>query len=209
MPSSWWRCSRHAPGAGGLANFASGLPLSPSMYFTYAEQNRTFQSLGVWTGGPANVTGLAEPEAGAHGLVSDGVLETLDVPPAAGALADRSRPGSARRARPVMLSYGYWQRRFGGDRSVIGRNIKVDSQPRQIVGVMPRGFRFVDAGFRSDCAAGASIATQLILAGFGFQGIARLKPGVDDRAGECGSGAADAGLDGLLAERSGQQSALV
>src|SRR5215471_14688752 len=51
-----------APGAAGLANAADGLALSPSMYYTYAEQNRTFQVLGVWTSGTANVTGLAEPE---------------------------------------------------------------------------------------------------------------------------------------------------
>jgi hypothetical protein len=48
-----------APGAAGLADFENGLLLSPSMYFTYAEQNRTFQSLGVWITGTANVTGLA------------------------------------------------------------------------------------------------------------------------------------------------------
>src|SRR6266581_3923796 len=51
-----------APGAPGLADFESGLHLSPSMYFTYAEHNRTFQSLGVWDTGTASVTGLAEPE---------------------------------------------------------------------------------------------------------------------------------------------------
>src|SRR5579864_8402958 len=51
-----------APGAAGLANFADGLRLSPSMYFTYVEQNRTFQALGVWIAGTANVSGLAEPE---------------------------------------------------------------------------------------------------------------------------------------------------
>ena len=51
-----------APGAAGLANFSEGLRLSPSMYFTYAEQNRTFQSLGVWTTSTANITGVAQPE---------------------------------------------------------------------------------------------------------------------------------------------------
>jgi putative ABC transport system permease protein len=51
-----------APGAAGLASFSEGLPLSASMYFTYAEHNRTFQSLGVWIPGAASVTGLAEPE---------------------------------------------------------------------------------------------------------------------------------------------------
>ena len=73
-----------APGAAGLANFIDGLHLSPSMYFTYAEQNRTFQSLGVWISGTANVTGLAEPEQVRTVLVSNGVLQTLSVPPEAG-----------------------------------------------------------------------------------------------------------------------------
>ena len=59
-------------------------------------------------------------------------------------------------AGPVMLSYGYWQRRFGGDRGVIGRNIQVDSQAREIVGVMPRGFRvWWGLGFRCAGADGA------------------------------------------------------
>lgn len=51
-----------APGAGGLASVSDGLLLSPSMYVTYAEHNRAFQSLGVWIAGTANVTGLAVPE---------------------------------------------------------------------------------------------------------------------------------------------------
>src|SRR5580658_851133 len=73
-----------APGAAGLANAADGLALSPSMYFTYAEQNRTFQALGVWDLGTANVTGLAEPEQVRTVAVSDGVLQALGVPPDAG-----------------------------------------------------------------------------------------------------------------------------
>src|SRR5215831_10719462 len=73
-----------APGAAGLANAADGLALSPSMYFTYTEQNRTFQALGVWTSGTANITGLGEPEQVRTVYVSDGVLQALGVPPAAG-----------------------------------------------------------------------------------------------------------------------------
>jgi len=164
-----------APGAEGLADFESGLLLSPSMYFTYAEHNQTFQSLGVWIPGTANVTGLAEPEQVRTVAVSDGVLQTLGVPPAVGRWFSQvdqvpNAPGS------VMLSYGYWRGRFGGDRAVIGRNIMVDSQPREIVGVMPPGFRFVDSEF--DLTAPLAFDRgKLILAGFGFHGIARLKPG--------------------------------
>src|SRR5205823_13891695 len=73
-----------APGAPGLADFESGLHLSPSMYFTYAEHNRAFQSMGVWVTGTASVTGVAEPEQVRTVEVSDGVLQALDVPPAVG-----------------------------------------------------------------------------------------------------------------------------
>lgn len=164
-----------APGAAGLADFENGLLLSPSMYFTYAEQNRTFQSLGVWVTGTANVTGLAEPEQVRTVYVSDGLLQALDTPPQVGrwfSQADQIPRGPER----VMLSYGYWQRRFGGDRTVIGRNIMVDSRPREIVGVMPKGFQFVDADF--DLVGPLAFERgKLILAGFGFHGIARLKSG--------------------------------
>jgi len=165
-----------APGAAGLASFSDGLLLSPSMYFTYSDHNRTFQSLGVWTNGTANVTGLAEPEQVRTVAVSDGVLQALNVPPVAGrwlSAVDQIPRGR----ETVMLSYGYWQRRFGGDSSAIGRNIIVDSRPRQIVGVMPRGFKLVNQEFDLIGPLAFDRGRQ-ILAGFGFQGIGRLKPGV-------------------------------
>jgi predicted permease len=165
-----------APGAAGLADFRNGLLLSPSMYFTYSEQNRTFQSLGVWIPDTANVTGLAEPEQARAVNVSDGVLQALAVPPALGrwfSQADQIPNGAER----VMLSYGYWQRRFGGDRAVVGRNVLVDSRSREIIGVMPQGFRFLDADFDLIVPL-AFDRGKLILAGFGYHGVARLKPGV-------------------------------
>ncbi len=174
-----------APGAAGLANAADGLALSPSMYFTYAGQNRTFQELGVWTPGTANVTGVAEPEQVRTVSVSDGVLQALRVPPAAGRwlLAADQIPQAREpfsfsgRSSTVMLSYGYWQRHFGGDRSVIGRNLNVDSLPRQIVGIMPQGFRVVKT--EPDLILPLAFDRgRVILAGFGFNGIGRLKPGV-------------------------------
>ncbi len=165
-----------APGAAGLADFSSGLRLSPSMYFTFSEQNRTFQSLGVWTAGTANVTGLAQPHEVHTVSITDGVLQALSVPPLLGRwlLPAEQNPHGP---KAVMLSYGYWQRRFGGDPSVIGRSIEVDSQPRQIVGVMPQGFRMVNADFDLLVPLGFDRNKQT-LAAFGFQGIARLKPGV-------------------------------
>jgi len=166
----------NAPGAGGLANFSNGLQLSTSMYLTFSEHNRTFQSMGIWVPSNASVTGVGEPEQVPSGVISDGVLQTLDVPPAVGrwfTQADQDPHG----AKTVMLSYGYWQRRFGGDRNAIGRVIQVDAQSREIVGVMPRGFRLVDREFDLLVPLALDRANQK-LAGFGFSGIARLKPGI-------------------------------
>ena len=163
-----------APGAEGLADFENGLLLSPSMYFTYSDHNQTFQSVGVWSTGTANVTGMSEPEQVRTVSVSDGVLQALAVRPALGRWFSQidQEPNGPRRA---MLSYGYWQRHFGGDPAVIGRSIMVDSQSREIVGVMSKGFRFVDADF--DLATPLAFSrVNLPLAGFGFHGIARLKP---------------------------------
>jgi predicted permease len=179
----------NAPGAGGLANFQSGLRLSPSMYFTFREHNRSFQSLGIWTTDNSNVTGLAQPEVVRAGFVSDGVLQALAVPATAGRLlaSDDQDPHGA---KTVMLSYGYWQRRFGGDRSVVGRSIAVDGETREIVGVMPRGFRLVDESV--DLLVPLAFDRgHLKLAPFGYQGLGRLKPGVTDTE-------ADADLSRLL-----------
>jgi predicted permease len=176
---------QNAPGAAGLANFVDGLHLSASQYFTYSEQNRTFQSLGVWIAGNANVTGLAEPEQVRTVLVSNGVLQALDVPPEAGRwlLAGDFIPHGAANAfgggisTTVMLSHGYWQRHFGGDRSAIGRTITVDSRPFEIVGVMPEGFRVVNA--EADVIMPLAFDRgKVMLAGFAFHGIGRLKPAV-------------------------------
>ncbi len=167
-----------APGAPGLATASGDLRLSPSMFFTYAEQNRTFKDMGLWFANLATVTGMAEPEQVRTLAVTDGTLQALGVQPVLGrwlSQADQTPNG----ARTVMLNYGYWQRRFGGERSVLGRSITVDSQPREIVGVMPRGFRIVNAlNTEPDLILPLAFnRSQLILPPFAFQGVARLKPG--------------------------------
>jgi len=166
----------NAPGAEGMADFSTGLRLSPSMYLTFSEHNRTFQSLGVWTTGTANVTGVAQPEEVQTALVSGGVLETLGVLPKAGRWFSQTDQ-DPRGAKTVMLSYGYWQRRFGGEQSAIGRTIQVDAETREIVGVMPRGFKMVDQDFDLMVPL-AFDRTNQKLAPFFAEGVGRLKPGV-------------------------------
>jgi predicted permease len=165
-----------APGAPGLAEFRSELRLSASMYFTFATHNRAFQSLGIWGPGTASITGLAQPEQVNTAQISRGILETLNVPALHGqwlTAADQDPHALGR----VMLSYGYWQRRFGGDPGVVGRTISVNSQPRVIAGVMPRGFKIVSYDFDLLVPLGLDPVKE-ILAGFAYRGIARLRPGI-------------------------------
>jgi len=166
----------NAPGAPGLAEFRDELRLSASMYLTFAAHNRAFQSVGVWLPGTASITGIAQPEQVNTALITDGVLQTLNVPADAGQwlTAKDQHPRGAQR---VMLSYGYWQRRFGGDPSVVGRTISVDSQPREIAGIMPRGFKVVNYDFDLMVPLAFDPVKQP-LAGFAYRGIARLRPGV-------------------------------
>ena len=166
----------NAPGAPGLAEFRNELRLSASMYFTFATHNHSFQSVGIYGPGTASITGIAQPEEVNTVQVSSGVLETLQVPASQGqwlTAADQDTHGLGR----VMLSYGYWQRRFGGDARVVGRTIQVDHQPRLIAGVMPRGFKVVNYDFDVLMPLALDPVKER-LAGFAYRGIARLKPGV-------------------------------
>lgn len=166
-----------APGAAGMGNLSSDLRLSPSMYFTYAEHNRTFSSLGVWFSGTATVTGAGDPEEVRDVLVSDGVLQALGVPPLVGRSLDAADQDPGAAVRAVVLGYGYWMRRFGGDTSIVGRTITVDSNVREVVGVMPKNFRVVDA--EPDLLVPFAFnRSGLRLPGFGLQAVARLKPGI-------------------------------
>jgi len=164
-----------APGAQGLSAASGDLRLSPSMYVTYFEQNRVFEHLGIWFPATSTVTGVGEPEQVRTVVVSDGTLQALAVPPIAGRLfaAIDHRTDAP---QTVLLGHGYWLRRFGGDAGIVGRRIVVDSIAREVIGVMPEPFQVVNAD--ADLVAPLRFdRSRLILPGFGYQAVARLKPG--------------------------------
>ena len=153
------------------------LSMAPSHYFIYREQGRTFQDIGLYNGDSLSVTGVAEPEQ-VRGLdVTDGILPMLEIPPLLGRWFDRSdtAPGGA---DTVILTYGYWTRKFGADRSVIGKTITLDGKPRQIIGVMPRNFHFLDQQDPAVILPMRLDRAKTQLGNYSFQAIARLKPGV-------------------------------
>src|SRR5215472_4371514 len=117
--------------------------MAPEDYFIFREQARSFQSIGLYIGQPANITGTAEPEHVRALYVTYDTLAAFAVPPKLGRLF--SPADDSPNAPPTaVLTYGYWQRNFGGDPSAISKTIIVDGSPNRIIGVLPRSFRFLD-----------------------------------------------------------------
>ncbi len=153
------------------------LNIAPSNYFIYREQNRSFQDIGVYNGDSVSVTGRAEPEQ-VDGLdVTDGTLPLLGVSPVLGRLFTRQddSPGSP---DTVILSYGYWQKRFGGSNSILGQSLNVDGKPREIIGVLPPHFHFLDWRESSLFLPFKWNRNKMFLGNFSYEALARLKPGV-------------------------------
>src|SRR4249919_3728437 len=164
-----------------LDQVAAGLNLqktgsAPFLYFTFREDGRLFQDVALWTSDTESVTGLAEPEEVPSLAVTDGLLPMLGATPALGRLISKTddTPGSA---EVMVLSAGYWHTRFGSDPSVIGRRVMVNGKPREIVGVLPDTFSFLDKKpslilpLRLD-------RSKTFLGQFSYTGVARMKPGV-------------------------------
>ena len=165
-----------APNAPGTSGGIADLPESASMYVTYSDNNRSFDSLGVYSPFPLTVIGPSGSEQIRAVGTSRGVLESLRVPPMLGrAFTDADYHTGA--ADSVILGYGYWQRRFGGDPSVIGRTLTSESSPLKIIGVMPRGFRVV-TWEPEVLVPQAFDRSKLFLVFFQYQMVARLKAGV-------------------------------
>ncbi len=161
-----------APGVG-----IKELNMSPSNYFIDREQSTTFQDIGMYNGDSLSVTGNGEPEQVPGLDVTDGTLPILGVTPALGRLFSRA-DDSAGAPDTVLLSYGYWHEKFGGASSVIGRTITVDGKPREIIGVLPRTFHFLDYDDPALVLPFKLDRNKIKLGNFSYESLARLKPGV-------------------------------
>jgi predicted permease len=158
------------PGAGPGEEF----PSAPYLYFTFRDESRTLEAVGLWRAGSASVTGLDRPEQVQSLFVTAEVLPILGVEPQRGRLFSSAEDSPGAPAT-VILSHGYGQRRFGGAAAAIGRRIVVDGVARSVIGVMAPGFRFLDrevdviAPFQLD-------RSQVTLGRYVFHGLARLRP---------------------------------
>ena len=155
--------------------------MAPSNYFIYREQNRAFEDIGIYQGDSVSVTGQGNPEQVQALDVTDGVLPILGLAPYLGRWFNRvdDNPGGP---DTVMLSYDYWQSRFGSNRSIVGQTIRVDGKARQVIGVMPKEFRFLDWEQPSLFLPLRLDRGKTTLGQFSYEGVARLRPGVTMQA---------------------------
>jgi predicted permease len=152
------------------------LPASTAYYFIYRDNSATFESVALWAAGTAGVTGAGVPEEVDTLRMTFEFLPILGVVPTLGRAfsASDDQPGSE---RTVILSHDYWQRLFGGAETALGRTLTIDGTAHTVIGVLPRGFRFLQQGADVLVPIQPNHATTYF-GPFAENGIARLREGV-------------------------------
>src|SRR5205823_5531043 len=131
------------------ANNAAGnskAPVSPLDLDDWRAQRSVIADLGGWfyqpRGSGVDLTGQGEPQRLEAAFVTPGFYGTLGVPPIAGRVPRDDEMVRGANDKLVVLSYGFWQRQFGGARAVLGSKLLLGGDPYQVVGIMPPPFNF-------------------------------------------------------------------
>ena len=149
----------------------------------WKEQNSVFADMAAFLDTSRNLTGDGEPEEITGQLATTNLFSVLGTNPVLGRTftADEGGEGGS---RVIVISYGLWQRRFGGDKLIVGRQILVNEQPATVIGVMPATFGWHILG-KSRARKPADIWMPLQITndlrerrGRFASAVARLKPGV-------------------------------
>jgi len=163
---------QHAAPGRGLADAGQ----CAAWHFTYEDENRVFEALGMFSTGTASVTGNGDPEAVQTLQVTEGTFRAIRLTPSLGRIfaPEEMDPDGQ---PTIMLGHGYWQSRFGGDPSVVGQTLEVNGVAREIIGVAPEDVRALGAApsliiplrFRR---------SDLFVGNIGYDAVARLREGV-------------------------------
>jgi len=177
------------PSRGGAA---SGVSLQD--FIDWKERARSFETVAAFNSASTNVTGERGPERIEYATVSADFFAVLGASPVIGRtfLQEEDLPGAG---NVVVLSYGFWQRYFGGDRSCLGKALTIDGSSRTIIGVMPPHVSFPEPGTEMwkpiALAPDASGARD----GRWLEVVARLKPDVALDQAQSDMWAVTAGLE--------------
>jgi predicted permease len=122
--------------------------VSQDEYRYYVQNNRTFDDLALYGTTSANFTAVENPERVGAAYVTPNIFSVLRVTPILGrvpTVEDSRQP-----LPPILIGHEAWQRRYDGNRDIVGRSVEVDGQMMPVMGVLPAGFRLpVDYGSSS------------------------------------------------------------
>ena len=165
-----WECSAKSE--------QSRVIVSPANYLDWREQTRSFEEMGAYTEDFYNLSEeAARPERVAGANATPSLFKALGVQPLLGRtfLPEEGRPDAE---RVVLLSYGLWQRRFGGDPNIVGKTIKVNGPDFTIVGVLPPDFIISPRRYEIFTSIRFDDRQRVNRRGRYLTVIARLRPGV-------------------------------
>ena len=112
-------------------------------YDDYSKQTQVFDTVAAYSNHSFNMSSGSEPERIRGAYVSANLFPMLEAQAAAG----RVFTSAEQQDRVVVLSDGFWQRRFAGDRNVVNQSITLDDESYRVIGVMPRSFQFPHISF--------------------------------------------------------------
>ena len=172
------RVYENRTGMSGETEWAHGL--TNLTYNAWSDRPQTIDGIAGWRVAEVALLGDSSVDRIPSAIVTPTLFPLLGESPLLGAnfTADDARANNT-----VILSYGFWQERFGGDRAILGKQIALGGRSRTIIGIMPRGFEFPTSETRlwTPFDPGPSVIDSGPRRGFrveSFLGLARLKPGV-------------------------------
>ncbi len=188
IPNSSCSCGRRREGGRTDQNV-----INLGNFSDWKEQNQVFSDMAVFFDRSFNLTSDGEPEEVPVQFGTTNLFSVLGTNAVLGRtfLADDGREGQP---RVVVISYGLWQRRFGGDSQIVGRQITLNNEPSTVIGVMPANFgwhiqRGTQASKPADIWVPFQITNELRQRRGRFaSAVARMKPGVSDRTGKTRNG---------------------
>jgi putative ABC transport system permease protein len=164
-----------------------GRPALDDMYWSYPKYQtfrqfqQVFEDVALYRDRTFNLTGTHEAERVSAEVVSAGYLPILGIKPHVGRLFLPEEDTTPDTHPVAILGYGLWQRRFGGDQTIVGRNITLDTRSYTVVGVLAAGFQGLTGGAEIWLPTMTSGAREISMPFWHYyQLIARLKPGVSE-----------------------------
>jgi putative ABC transport system permease protein len=145
-------------------------------FLDWRDRNKTFQGMAGMRDQPIKLTGVSEPEELRGAAVTSNFFQLMGVNPAQGRgfTTEEEQLG---KDKIIVLGYGLWYRRFGGDPGILNKTISLDSEQHTVVGIMPPGFQFPS---KAELWKPLAVEDQLrvVRGAFWLPVVGRLKPGV-------------------------------